>query len=604
MAEFIKKIKASDNVIYEIDAKKWDGHSFDEITDLVHGVVDTYVIPAQSSNKTADYIAIVEASSAQVSTTVSKLGTLTGTPADNWDKFGVGDIVLMGATSDGIKNFDRWISSVSGTGVSATVTLDVLETQVATHHHTLNIPVATVSRTLTPAKALTSATPTSTSANVAKVGTTVNNVLTGESGNVLTNVEYSDSGSYSLNIVTGASTDYGHKHTVVAHSHTATFKPSTYVSRTLSAYYSLTSKSHTPHTHTNVSVAGTPANSSEKTYVTGVSTSAQFIKTLKDSAQTTGANTTALVTDDIAADVVTASSGTHTHSVSATTTEKAIKTVSLQANVVTSVKHSYTAPIVQANVVTSVTKVSKTAVTSATLTGTKTFVNTATVTDGVLSFGTSTVGISAPTTTISGINIITSGTQNAGSASFSFTSGTQTYTSGTLTATCTTGSSGAHTHGFSHTHAISSHTHSYNKSVTNTSGYAITSLVTDTLSTHTHNNVSVAGAHEDGDAINIVTGGSATSVVRDLKNSDQTITSATAAPDTSTVYGKITGTITHPGLSLTRREFGNTSITPAADSGEKAIKSITFGSSSSFVTDVTITTTSGSIKTSPNKGGN
>ena len=604
MAEFIKKIKASDNVTYEIDAKKWDGHSFEEITNLVHGVIDTYVIPAQNTNKTSDYTAIVEASTAQVSTTVSKLGVLTGTPAESWDKFGVGDIVLMGATSDGTKNFDRWISSVSGTGVSATVTLDVLETQVATHHHTVDIPVATVTRTLTQNKALTSATPTSTTANVAKVGTAVTKVLTGESGKVLTNVEYSGNGSYSLKIETGSSTDYGHKHTVVEHSHTATFKPSTYVSRTLSAYYSLTSQSYTPHIHSNVTVAGTPTNSSDKTYVTGVSASAQFIKTLKDSAQTTGSNTTALTTDDIATDVVTASAGGHTHSVSATTTENAIKTVSLQANVVTSVAHSYTAPTVAGTVVTSVTSEKKTALASATVT--TSVINTATVSDGVLSFGMVIPSVSTTNVTISGIKSVSTGTQTPGSATFSYTSGTQTYTSGKLTATCDTGSAGAHTHGFSHTHAIPSHTHSYNKSVTNASGYAITSLATGTLSTHTHNNnVSAAGAYSNASTpINIVTGGDATSVVRDLKNTDQTITSANAAPETSTVYGKITGTITHPGLTLTHREFGNTSITPAVDTGEKAIKSITYGSSSAFVTDVTITTTSSSIKTSSNKGGN
>lgn len=602
MADFIKKIKASDGVTYDIDAKKWDGHSFSEITNLVHGVVDTYVIAAQTgTSATSDYKAIVESSAAQVTTTTAKLGALTGTPSASWDKFGVGDIVLMGATSDGKVNFDRWISKVDASG---NVTLDVLETQVATHHHTVDLPVATVGRKLTQNKALTSATPTSTTANVATVGTAVSNVLTGESGKVLTNVEYSGNGSYSLKIETGASTDYGHKHTVASHSHTATFKPSTYVSRTLSAYYSLASQSYTPHTHSNVTVAGTPTNSSDKTYVTGVSASAQFIKTLKDSAQTTGANTAALATDDIAADVVTAAAGGHTHSVSATTTENAIKTVSLQANVVTSVKHSYTAPTVAGTVVTSVTSEKKTALATAVVT--TSVINTATVSDGVLSFGLVIPSVSSTTVTISGVKSVSTTSQSAGSASFSFTSGTQTYTSGKLTATCNTGSAGAHTHGFSHTHAIPSHTHSYNKSVTNASDYAITSLATGTLSTHTHNgNVSAAGAHSNASTpINIVTGGSATSVVRDLKDKDQTITSATAAPETSTVYGKITGTITHPGLTLTQREFGKTSITPAVDTGEKAIKSISFGSSSAFVTDVTITTTSSSIKTSPNKGGN
>lgn len=606
MAEFIKKIKASDGVTYEIDAKKWDGHSFDEMINLVHGVVDTYVIPAQTTNKTTDYKAIVESESAQVTTTLSKLKGLVSNAENgftyNWDKIGVGDIILMGATSDGKTNFDRWVSYV-GTETDPVIKLDVLETQVATHHHTIDIPVATVSRTLTSAKALTSADTTSTTANVAKAGTAVTNVLTGESGKVLTNVEYSGNGSYSLKIETGASTDYGHKHTVNSHSHTVTFKPSTYVSRTLDAYYSLTSKSYTPHTHTNVTVAGTPTNSSDETYVTGVSASAQFIKTLKNSPQTTGSNTAALATDDIAADVVTASSGAHTHSVSATT-ESTVKTVSLQANVVTSVNHSYTAPTVAGTVVTSVTSEKKTALATAVVT--TSVVNTATVTDGILSFGMVIPTVSTTSVTVSGVKSVSTTSQSAGSTSFSFTSGTQTYTSGTLTATCTTGSAGAHTHGFSHTHAIPSHTHSYNKSVTDTSDYAITSLSTGTLTTHTHNtNVSAAGAHvDDSTPINIVTGGSATSFVRDLINTDKTITSASAAPETSTVYGKITGTITHPGLTLTQRDFGNTSITPAVDTGEKAIKSITYGSSSSFVTDVTITTTSGSIKTSPNKGGN
>lgn len=599
MSDFIKQIKASDGKTYELDAKKWDGHSFDEITNLVHGVVDTYVIPAQSSsNKTADYKNIVESSLAQVSTTVSQLGALTGTPAADWDKFGVGDIILMGATSDGTNNFDRWISNVSGDNI----TLDVLETQVATHHHSVDLPVVTVSRTLTSAKALTSANPTYTTENVAKVGDSVSNILTGESGKVLTNVEYSNDGSYDLKIETGESSDYGHKHTVVSHSHTATFKPSTYVSRTLSVYYSLDSTSHTPHTHSNVTVAGTPTNSSEKTYVTGVSTSAKFIKTLKDSTQTTGANTAALATDDIADGVVTASAGDHTHSVSATTTEDAVKTVSLQANVVTSVKHSYTPPTVAETVVTSVTSESKTALATATVI--TSVIDTVTVSNGILSFGMVIPSVSTTNVTISGVKSVSTSTQDAGSASFSFTSGTQSYTSGKLTATCNTGSAGDHTHRFKHTHAISSHTHSYNKSVVSTSDNAITSLATSTLTTHTHNtNVSAAGAHEDGTEINIVTGGTAATVVRDLINEDQTITSATASPDTTTVYGKITGTITHPGLSLSKKEFGNTSITPAVDSGEKAIKSISFGSSSSFVTDVTITTTSGSVETSSNKGG-
>ena len=261
---------------------------------------------------------------------------------------------------------------------------------------------------------------------------------------------------------------------------------------------------------------------------------------------------------------------------------------------------------------TSVTKVSKTAVTSATLTGTTTFMSTWTASvdsSGILSFTntTATVGISAPTTTISGINTITSGAQDKGSASFSFTSGTQTYTSGTLTVSGSATSAGAHQHGFSHTHAIPSHTHSiashthtYNKSVADGTGSAITSLKTASHTPHTHTNTTVAGAHVDGSVIKIINGGSATAVVRDLKNTDQSFTTTSTAPDTSTVYAKVSGTITQPGLTLTKRTFGNTSITPAVDSGEKAIKSISYGSSN-FLTGVTITTTSG--KSGKNIGG-
>ena len=157
----IKQIKATnDSTPYDIDAKYWDGHQFSEITNLVHGVVDTYVIPAQTgTSATSDYKAIVESSAAQVTTTTAKLGVLTGTPAASWDKFGVGDIVLMGATSDGKVNFDRWISSVDDSG---NVTLDVLETQVATHYHTF--PTHTLSTTS--AKVLTSVKINTTTTNI------------------------------------------------------------------------------------------------------------------------------------------------------------------------------------------------------------------------------------------------------------------------------------------------------------------------------------------------------------------------------------------------------------------------------------------------------
>ena len=117
---------------------------------------------------------------------------------------------------------------------------------------------------------------------------------------------------------------------------------------------------------------------------------------------------------------------------------------------------------------------------------------------------------------------------------------------------------------------------------------------------HTHTNVSVAGAHVDGSAIKIVDGGSSASVVRELKNTDVTLTCASSSSSTNTVYAKVGGTITFPGITVGYKSLGVTSITPAVDSGEKAIKSISYGSTN-FLTGVTITTTSG--KTSKNIGG-
>ena len=611
MAELvtIKKIKTAAGD-HDIDAKYWDGHSFSEITDLVHGVVDTYVIPAQTTG-TSDYKAIVESSSAQVTTTKTKLGALTGTPAEKWDKFGVGDIVLMGATSDGKVNFDRWISSVSDDNI----TLDVLETQVATHHHTLGVSTG---------KALTGMnTPTQT-ATIPVVGTAVS-VVTSVVGKFLTSVEFSG-GNDDL----GLSHESGegsvsHTHTVNSHSHNIT--PSTLVSQTVSAYTSLTSESKSIHSHSSSTVAGAHVDASNPiTIVTGSNGSDTFVKTLKQTSTNTGQNTAGKVTDSntsglststqastdtITSDVQTLSSGAHTHDVTTTTTENVVKTVTVAPSVVTSVSCSFTAPTVQANVVTSVTKVSKSVVTSANLTGTTTFMSTwsASVdTNGILSFTntTATVGISAPTTTISTINAITSGTQGAGSLTIDAPRSAQSQTSGKVGASGSAESNGGHTHGFGHTHAIPSHTHgiaahthTYDKATVSASATAITSLSTTSYTPHTHTNTTVAGVASGETTITYVTGGSRTVVVRNLKESAVSTTSV--APETDEVYTKLTGDIEFPGLTITSASISvdRKSITPAAAGSEKAIKSITFASSD-FVTGLT----SGSIKTSENKGGN
>jgi chitinase len=604
MAEFIKQIKAKNasgkEIAYDIDAKKWDGHSFSEITNLVHGVVDTYVIPAQTSNKTSDYKAIVESSAAQVTTTTAKLGALTGTPSASWDKFGVGDIVLMGATSDGNINFDRWISSVDASG---NVKLDILETQVATHHHTFP------TYTTTSAKVLTDVTiATKTTNNVAYAGSDVT-VLQGEKGDYVTSVTHDNSGKHNLTIATATSTTgVGHTHTVTVsnHNHTVKFKPTSIVSESINAYTDLQTGDYTPHKHSAaVTAAGAATNSASFKYVNGGSTDT-FIKSVTDASTTTntgnntaglstGNNTAGLSTStqastDTIGDVVkTKSAGDHTHSVSATTTEEAIKTVSLAANVTTSVKLDYTAPSVQGTVVTAVTYTSTNVLSSVALTGTTSFVNTATVDNsGILSFGTASVNVSYSTKSVASTVTPTTGTQSSGSASLTTTSTTQSYTSGTLTATCTTDSAGAHQHGFSHTHtipahthSISAHTHTYYKTVASETGSAYKSLTSANHTPHTHEtSVTAAGATSNDNKITYVKSGTSTAVVKSLLSTEHSCTVGSKQPGAtvSTTYMSLSGEITFPGLTVGKKSLTTTTFKPAVDSGEKPAMTLTLTS--------------------------
>lgn len=565
----IKQIQTSAGT-HDIDAKYWGGHEFSEISDLVHGVVDTFVIPAQDNAADgSDYKKVVESSDAQVETTTSALATLVGRPID-FDKFGVGDVILMGATSDGTKNFDRWISDVSGNVIK----LDVLETQVAAHHHTIAI-------TTTSGKALTGVSGNPSTVTLTSVGSAVN-VLTDASGTFVTSVEYDANGKDDLSLSSSSASGSvaSHSHTVTAHSHS--FTPSSLVSQTASAYTSLTSAKHNIHSHTVVSAAGKWTNGTAFNVATGVSTSAEFIKNLKDSSnQTTGANTAGLTakantaalatsaqtsSDTIGEVVKTTSSGSHTHTVTTTTKTDVVTGVSIAASVVTSV--NYTKPTVAASVVT-----------SAYLTVDST---------GVLS-------LSAPRDS-----------QSAGSLSVDRIA--QSYTSGKVEASGSAASAGAHQHGFSHTHAIPSHTHSidnhthtYVKTIMSETGFAITSLSTSSYTPHTHSaNISAASTAANVSEVNIVTGGSQTEVVRNLKTSD--FSTETSSPTTDTKYVALVGEITFPGLTVTTSSVSTStsSITPAVAGTQKAISSITF-TSANFIKTVT----SGSaIKTTKNIGGN
>lgn len=604
----IKKIRtaAGDHLI---DATYLGGHTFEQIESMVHGGVETYVIPSSKSS-VSGYTTIVDSTESTLTTTKTVLDSLTGGQANGGYK--LGDVILMEATSDGKKVFDRWVSKVDGENI----TLAVLETQVAKHHHTVSV-------TTSKAKALTSATPTSTDNAIPTVGSAVT-VLTGTSGDVITSVVHDDKGGHDLAIATATSTDgIGHSHTVKAHSHTVKFTPNTLVSENVAAYTSLTSANHTPHTHTNATVAGAHVDASKFTYATGGGSTDTFIKTLTDSSSTTNtggkelttnANTAGLTTstqastDTVGSTVLTLSNGAHTHNVTTTTTSNVITSVNLAGNVTTSAKLNYTAPTVQESVVTAVTYTSTKAVSSVTLTGTTTFFSTCSVdTSGILSFGTGTVDVSAPTKTVASKLTVTTKSQSAGSASLTVTSATQTYTSGKVGASGSAASAGAHQHGFSHTHAIpshthgvASHTHTYVKTVASTTGSAYTSLSTSSYTPHTHTNATVAGAHSNGSPFKYLTGGSTTDVVRNLKDAEQSYTSTTSTPGTDTKYYKLSGDITFPGLTLGKKTLSTTTVTPAVAGTEKPIKSITYGSSSNFITSVTV---DNSGKTSTNIGG-
>ena len=595
MATNIKQIQTSAGT-HEIDAKYWGGHEFSEIADLVHGVVDTFVIPAQTGTSvTSDYKAIVESSDAQVETTTSVLATLVGRPT-TFDKFGVGDVILMGATSDGTKNFDRWISYVSGNVIK----LDVLETQVANHHHTIDI-------TTTSGKVLTGVSGNPSTVSLTSVGSAVT-VLTSAVGTFVTSVNHDENGKDDLALSSSSASGSvaSHSHTVEAHSHS--FKPNSLVSQTASAYTSLTSEKHNIHSHTVVSAAGKWTNGTAFNVATGVSASDTFVKNLTDSSsQTTGANTAGLtakantaalttsaqISSDAIGDIVkTKSEGSHTHDVTTTTDSNVVTKVTVATSVVTSV--SFTAPTVQTSVVTSVSFTAPT-------------VQTSVVTSAYLTVdGSGVLSLSAPRASQSAGSLSAPrASQSAGSLSAPRSA--QSYTSGKVGATGSAASAGAHQHGFSHTHAIPSHTHSidghthtYVKTVVSETGNAVISLSTSSYTPHTHSaNISAASTAASSTEVNIVTGGSQTEVVRNLKTSD--FSTGESSSTTDTKYVALVGEIVFPGITVETASVttSTSNITPAVAGTQKAISGITF-TSANFIKTVT----SGTIKTSKNIGGN
>ena len=90
-------------------------------------------------------------------------------------------------------------------------------------------------------------------------------------------------------------------------------------------------------------------------------------------------------------------------------------------------------------------------------------------------------------------------------------------------------------------------------------------------------------------------GGSKTSVVKDLKDTEHTYTSTSKGLTTDTKYVKLSGEITFPGLISTPTTLSTTTIAPAVAGTEKPIASILF-TTGTFVKSV-------DAKTSVNIGG-
>ncbi len=600
----IKKINTGTSV-YDIDAAYLGSRSASDWEAMIHGAIETYVVPTSKSTATA-YAKIVGKTDSTITLTQAELKSLV-TPAK---EFQVGDVILLEAVStDSAFMFDRWISNIAGTSDTSNITLAILETHVQTHHHTI---------TDSKGNAVTGVTTTSTG-TLAKVGTAVT-VVTGVSGtpSVMTGVAYSGSGSHSIKVETGTSTDgVGHSHSISGHTHTIT--PTALVSQNADAFTVLSTTSFTPHSHGTTSVAGAHKNSGAITFATGVSSvSGEYVIDLKETSTNTGgqslttksnaaANTSSITVASASTidNAKTASAGEHTHTVSTTTTENVVKTVTLASNVVTGISKVTSNTDVAPTVVTSVSYGSQKVLTGSTITSAN-FLNSVTVDDiGILTFGSS-KALTGHTLTSLNVNVVksvTTDTQTAAAPTITLTTTEQSSTSGTVTANGSAASAGGHQHGFNHTHAIpththsiDSHTHTYAKTSVSSTGTPTVTLSTSSYTPHTHTSVTVVSSTTDSDPITYVYGGAKTTVVRTLKST--TVDTGSQALTTDTKYYKVTGTITLPTLNPTTAKLSTMlstkSITPAT-AGEAAVKTVT-PSYGEFVTDVV-------DKTSENKPG-
>ena len=104
----IKKIRtaAGDHLI---DATYLGGHTFAEIEGMVHGGIETYVIPL-SKKSVSGYATIVNSTESTLTTTKTVLDSLIEGQAKGGYK--LGDVILIEATSDGKKVFDVALADI------------------------------------------------------------------------------------------------------------------------------------------------------------------------------------------------------------------------------------------------------------------------------------------------------------------------------------------------------------------------------------------------------------------------------------------------------------------------------------------------------------
>ena len=602
----IKKIRTAAGD-HEIDAKYLGGHTFEQIESMVHGGVETYVIPSSKQNVTG-YADIVDSVESTLTTTKTILDSLT----DGQAKVGykLGDVILMEATSDGEKVFDRWVSAVDGENI----TLAVLETQVAKHHHTIGTSTG---------NALTGVVTKNMTSVIPVVGTAVT-VVDGNDipTEVVTSVTHDDKGEHDFTL-TAESGDgsVGHSHTVDSHAHDVSFNPKDFVGESVGAYTDLNTATYVKVTSSTVEVADVQSNDTTITYATGSGSTDTFVKTLKDSTLSTseeslntGANVDSLSTieDDT---LTTAENGAHGHTVSVETTSDVVTSVTLVEKVMTGVSETHSNAAVAANVVTSVASDSATVKVFDESNNDSIAVSSATWScsvedDGVLVFDWSGNTMKNVSSFIKEQTVVTSvtptSTNQTGEFEINLTPsyGDQTSTSGKVQSTGSAIENGAHTHGFSHihtipshTHTIAAHSHTYDKSVTDATATAYVSLSTASHTSHTHGTKTVVASVTDGNSAftYVTSGGTKTAVVKDLKDDTLTYTSTSVGASTDTKYVKLTGDITFPGLTVTSKALSTTTVTPAVAGTEVAINDITF-SDAAFVTSV-------DSKTSTNIGG-